>query len=39
MSDGDSCGDFAIATFTFNNLGGGSPSPGQQTVGTVHLVQ
>ncbi len=37
MADGDSCGDFAIATFTFNNIG--SPAPGQQTIGTVHLVQ
>jgi len=40
MSDGDSCGDFAIATFTFNNLAGGGGGGGAtQSVGTVHLVQ
>jgi len=37
MSDGDSCGDFATATWTFNNIG--SPGSGQQATGAVHLEQ
>ncbi len=37
MADGDSCGDFALATVTFTNVV--PPSPGQQSVGTVRLEQ
>jgi len=37
MVDGDSCGDWVTVTITFNNIG--SPSPGQQSAGTVHLEQ
>jgi Putative Flp pilus-assembly TadE/G-like len=35
--DGDHCGDYAYASYTFKNTG--SPGPGQQTVGSVTLVQ
>ncbi len=35
--DGDRCGDYAYATYTFKSTGG--PGPGQQTVGSVSLVQ
>ncbi|TMC53448.1 MAG: hypothetical protein E6J20_07220 [Chloroflexi bacterium] len=35
--DGDRCGDYAYTNYTFRNTGG--PGPGQQTVGSVHLVQ
>ena len=34
--DGDHCGDYAYANYTFRNTGG--PGPGQQTVGSVSLV-
>ena len=34
--DGDHCGDYAYANYTFHNTGG--PGPGQQTVGSVSLV-
>jgi Putative Flp pilus-assembly TadE/G-like len=34
--DGDHCGDYAYATYTFRNTG--SPGPGQQSVGSVQLV-
>jgi len=34
--DGDHCGDYAYANYTFKNTGG--PGPGQQTVGSVSLV-
>jgi hypothetical protein len=34
--DGDHCGDYAYATYTFRNVG--SPGPGQQSVGSVQLV-
>jgi len=34
--DGDHCGDYAYANYTFKNTG--SPGPGQQTVGSVTLV-
>jgi Flp pilus assembly protein TadG len=37
MLDGDRCGDYAYATYTFKTTGG--PGPGQQSVGTVNLVQ
>lgn len=37
VSDGDRCGDYAYASHTFANVG--APGPGQQTVGTVSLVQ
>ncbi len=37
MADGDSCGDFAIATVTFTNVT--PPNPGTQVVGTVRLEQ
>jgi hypothetical protein len=37
MEDGDSCGDYATATFTFNNVG--APSATKQAAGAVHLVQ
>ncbi len=37
MADGDSCGDFATATWTFNNIA--PPLPGPQTAGTVRLEQ
>lgn len=35
--DGDHCGDYAYATYTFKNTGG--PGPGQQSVGSVSIVQ
>lgn len=35
--DGDRCGDYAYANYTFKSTGG--PGPGQQSVGTVTLVQ
>jgi hypothetical protein len=35
--DGDHCGDYAYATYTFKSTGG--PGPGQQSVGSVSLVQ
>ena len=37
MLDGDRCGDYAYATYTFRSTGG--PGPGQQSVGSVSLVQ
>jgi hypothetical protein len=36
LLDGDHCGDYAFATYTFKNTG--APGPGQQTVGSVQLV-
>jgi Putative Flp pilus-assembly TadE/G-like len=36
VTDGDHCGDYAYASYTFKNIG--SPGPGQQTVGSVALV-
>ncbi len=36
MLDGDRCGDYAYATYTFKTTGG--PGPGQQSVGSVALV-
>ncbi len=35
--DGDHCGDYAYATYTFKSTGG--PGPGQQSIGSVQLVQ
>jgi hypothetical protein len=35
--DGDRCGDYAYANYTFKSTGG--PGPGQQSVGSVSLVQ
>jgi len=35
--DGDHCGDYAYRTYTFKNTG--QPGPGQQTIGTVTIVQ
>lgn len=35
--DGDRCGDYAYATYTFRSTGG--PGPGQQSIGSVALVQ
>jgi hypothetical protein len=35
--DGDRCGDYAYATYTFRSTGG--PGPGQQSIGSVYLVQ
>lgn len=37
MLDGDRCGDYAYANYTFKSTGG--PGPGQQSVGSVSLVQ
>ncbi len=37
MLDGDRCGDYAYANYTFRSTGG--PGPGQQSVGSVSLVQ
>jgi hypothetical protein len=37
LLDGDRCGDYAYATYTFRSTGG--PGPGQQTTGSVILVQ
>jgi Flp pilus assembly protein TadG len=37
LLDGDRCGDYAYATYTFKSTGG--PGPGQQSVGSVSLVQ
>jgi len=36
LLDGDHCGDYAFATYTFKSTG--APGPGQQTVGSVQLV-
>jgi Putative Flp pilus-assembly TadE/G-like len=36
LLDGDHCGDYAYATYTFKSTG--VPGPGQQTVGSVSLV-
>jgi putative Flp pilus-assembly TadE/G-like protein len=36
LLDGDHCGDYAYANYTFRNTG--APGPGQQTVGSVTLV-
>ena len=35
--DGDRCGDYAYANYTFRSTGG--PGPGQQSIGSVLLVQ
>ncbi|HET6310226.1 MAG TPA: pilus assembly protein TadG-related protein [Candidatus Nitrosotalea sp.] len=35
--DGDRCGDYAYANYTFRSTGG--PGPGQQSIGSVWLVQ
>ena len=35
--DGDRCGDYAYVTYTFRSTGG--PGPGQQSIGSVSLVQ
>ena len=37
MTDGDRCGDYVTATWTFNNIG--TPAPGVQVVGAVRLEQ
>ena len=37
LLDGDRCGDYAYANYTFKTTGG--PGPGQQSVGSVSLVQ
>ncbi len=37
MLDGDRCGDYAYATYIFKSTGG--PGPGQQSIGSVSLVQ
>ena len=37
MTDGDRCGDYVTATWTFNNVG--TPSPGLQVIGAVRLEQ
>jgi Flp pilus assembly protein TadG len=37
MTDGDFCGDYVTATYTFYNIG--QASPGQQVAGNVHLEQ
>jgi Flp pilus assembly protein TadG len=37
MLDGDRCGDYAYATYTFKSTGG--PGPGQQSIGSVSIVQ
>lgn len=37
LLDGDRCGDYAYVTYTFKTTGG--PGPGQQSVGSVNLVQ
>lgn len=37
VTDGDHCGDYALASYTFKNVG--TPGGGAQTVGTVQLVQ
>lgn len=37
MTDGDHCGDYATASYTFNNVG--MPGAGQQTSGSVQLEQ
>jgi hypothetical protein len=37
LLDGDRCGDYAYATYTFRSTGG--PGPGQQSIGSVALVQ
>ena len=35
--DGDRCGDYAYTNYTFRSAGG--PGPGQQSAGSVHIVQ
>jgi hypothetical protein len=35
--DGDRCGDYAYTNYTFRSTGG--PGPGQQSIGSVHLIQ
>ncbi|TMD91204.1 MAG: hypothetical protein E6I73_04930 [Chloroflexi bacterium] len=37
LLDGDRCGDYAYASYTFRSTGG--PGPGQQSIGSVSLVQ
>lgn len=37
MTDGDFCGDYAIGSFTFNNIG--QPNGGLQSGASVSLVQ
>ena len=37
LTDGDHCGDYALSTVTFNNVG--QPFGGTQTMGSVRLVQ
>jgi hypothetical protein len=37
MTDGDRCGDYVTATWTYNNIG--TPSPGVQVIGSVRLEQ
>jgi hypothetical protein len=37
LLDGDRCGDYAYATYTFKSTGG--PGPGQQSLGSVSIVQ
>jgi hypothetical protein len=37
MTDGDRCGDYVTATWTFNNIG--TPSGGVQIIGSVRLEQ
>lgn len=37
LLDGDRCGDYAYANYTFRSTGG--PGPGQQSIGSVSLVQ
>ena len=36
VDDGDHCGDYAYASYTFKNTG--APGPGQQTTGSVSIV-
>jgi hypothetical protein len=36
VDDGDHCGDYAYANYTFKNTG--APGPGQQTTGSVSIV-
>ncbi len=36
LLDGDRCGDYAYANYTFKSTGG--PGPGQQSIGSVQLV-
>jgi Flp pilus assembly protein TadG len=37
MTDGDRCGDYVTAAWTFNNIG--TPAPGVQVIGSVRLEQ